>query len=105
MIFIFSWVVLTSSIGFFLMGWDKSRSRERGSQRIPEGILLFLATIGGAAGVLAGMFFFYHKTKTWYFLLSVIILFLQQCMLLSLVYCAYQDRGCSFLGVSSKIMW
>lgn len=87
------------------MGWDKSRSREQGSQRIPEGILLFLAIIGGAAGVLAGMFFFYHKTKIWYFLLSVIILFLQQCMLLSLVYCDYQDRECSFLGVSSKIMW
>lgn len=87
------------------MGWDKSRSREQGSRRIPEGVLLFLAIIGGATGILAGMLFFYHKTRTWYFFLSVIILFLQQCVLSSLVYYPYQGRGCSLLGVSSKIMW
>ena len=36
--------------------------------RIPETGLLAIGFFGGAAGALAAMFIFRHKTKRWYFI-------------------------------------
>lgn len=54
-----------------LMGWDKHRSRVTGADRIPEGLLFFLAVMGGSLGVFFGMFLFRHKTRTPYFLVGI----------------------------------
>lgn len=54
-----------------LMGWDKQRSRVSGAERISEGLLFFLAIIGGSLGVFLGMFLFRHKTRTTYFLIGI----------------------------------
>ena len=54
---------------FVLMGLDKGKAR-RGARRIPEKTLFVFALLGGAVGGTAGMFFFRHKTKHWYFRLG-----------------------------------
>ena len=54
---------------FVLMGLDKGKAR-RGARRIPEKTLFVFALLGGAIGGTAGMFFFRHKTKHWYFRLG-----------------------------------
>lgn len=52
--------------GFILMGVDKSRAK-RDAWRIPEKTLFLTAILGGSVGAIAGMFFFHHKTRHWYF--------------------------------------
>ncbi len=46
---------------FVLMGVDKAKAK-RGSRRVPEATLFFLAVIGGSLGGLLGMAAFHHKT-------------------------------------------
>lgn len=46
---------------FLLTGYDKFQAR-RNRRRIPEIVLFLFAFIGGTIGLLAGMFFFRHKT-------------------------------------------
>ncbi len=47
---------------FLVYGEDKRRAA-RQLWRISEATLLWLAVIGGAAGALAGMYVFHHKTR------------------------------------------
>ena len=51
---------------FILYGLDKHKA-QKDQWRISEKTLLGIAVIGGSAGAIAGMFFFRHKTKHWYF--------------------------------------
>jgi len=51
--------------------------RRDNSERIPEGLLFFMATIFGSVGVYAGMFVFRHKTRKWYFVIGIPLLFMQ----------------------------
>ena len=46
---------------FVLMGADKAKAK-RGSRRVPEATLFFLAVVGGSLGGLLGMAAFHHKT-------------------------------------------
>lgn len=64
-------------IAFLIMLFDKIKSTEPGARRISEGMMFFLATAFGSLGVYAGMFAFRHKTRTWYFLLGIPLLFLE----------------------------
>ena len=58
--------LLVNLVAFALMGIDKNRAR-RNAWRIPEKQLFFWAVIGGSIGAIAGMQFFRHKTRHWYF--------------------------------------
>jgi uncharacterized membrane protein YsdA (DUF1294 family) len=70
--------VAINILAFFVMFNDKRRSIRGGNtERTPEGLLFFMATIFGAAGVYAGMLTFRHKTKKWYFQLGIPLLILQ----------------------------
>lgn len=60
------WLLAVNLCGFILMGVDKSRAK-RDAWRIPERNFFLTALLGGSAGAIAGMFFFHHKTKHWYF--------------------------------------
>ena len=51
-----------SLFSFIAFAVDKSHSA-RGTGRIPEMVLLSLATFGGAVGALAGMYLLRHKTQ------------------------------------------
>jgi uncharacterized membrane protein YsdA (DUF1294 family) len=59
------------------MGIDKKLAKSA-STRIPEKILFFIALIGGSAGMLAGMYFFRHKTKKSKFHLFLALILIAQ---------------------------
>jgi uncharacterized membrane protein YsdA (DUF1294 family) len=67
---ILAFVLLVNIFGFILMGIDKHKAKKR-LWRIPEKAFFTVAVLGGAAGVYAGMLFFKHKTKHWYFMLGI----------------------------------
>lgn len=73
-------------LAFFVMMFDKIKSRKNSAERISEGMLFFMATVFGSLGVYAGMFLFRHKTKKWYFLVGIPLLIIQNCGSLYLVY-------------------
>ena len=72
--------IILSLAAFAAFGIDKRRARKH-QYRISEEALLGLALIGGAAGALAGMYFFHHKTKKLLFR-AVPVLFAAQAVLL-----------------------
>lgn len=68
------------------MGIDKAKARRR-AFRIPEARLFGIALLGGSLGSIAGMYFFRHKTRHWYFVLGMpAILILQIAILLFVKY-------------------
>ena len=64
-------------LGFLLMLSDKQRAK-RGYWRIPERTLFLVAIFGGSLGSILGMCMFHHKTKHWYFVLGMPLIFLIQ---------------------------
>lgn len=73
-------------IAFLLMFLDKLKSTNPDAPRISEGRLFFLATVFGSLGVYLGMFVFRHKTKKWYFLIGIPLLFVQNLATAFLIY-------------------
>ncbi|MBR6325560.1 MAG: DUF1294 domain-containing protein [Lachnospiraceae bacterium] len=61
-----SWLLLVNLVAFAAMGLDKKRAVDH-KWRIPEKRLFLYVLLGGGIGGTAGMFFFRHKTKHWYF--------------------------------------
>lgn len=78
------WVILLSLLAFGLMGIDKRRAR-RGAWRVPERSFFLLALLGGAPGAIAGMWFFRHKTRHWYFKLGLPLILLIQAVILGII--------------------
>ena len=78
-------LAVMSVILFVLMGLDKGKARA-GARRVPEKTLFLLALLGGAIGGTAGMFFFRHKTKHWYFRLGFPLLAAAQLALCAWLY-------------------
>lgn len=58
--------LIMSLIAYICYGRDKRLAKQR-KWRIPEKVLLSVSFFGGAAGALAAMQVFRHKTKHWYF--------------------------------------
>ena len=73
-------------LAFIIMLADKIKSARTGKRRISEGLLFFMAAAFGSIGVYAGMFFFRHKTKKWYFLLGMPLLIIQNLAMVYLIY-------------------
>ena len=63
---LYIYLAVVNVVAFVLYGIDKYKAKQ-GAWRIPEKTLLGIAVIGGSVGALAGMNFFRHKTKHWYF--------------------------------------
>ena len=55
-------MLLCSAVALVLCGWDK-RCARKGRWRVPERTLWLVSAVGGAAGMLAGMGLFRHKTR------------------------------------------
>lgn len=78
--------IFMNLLAVLVMYIDKRKSRKEGSERVSEGLLFFLATVFGSVGVFFGMFTFRHKTRKWYFLIGIPLLFLQNMALLYVIY-------------------
>jgi uncharacterized membrane protein YsdA (DUF1294 family) len=78
-------VLVINVVGFLLMGIDKYKAKKR-IWRIPEKVLFLPAILGGAIGVYAGMLFFRHKTKHWYFMIGVPAILLVEVICAFLIY-------------------
>lgn len=77
---------LINLISFFVMANDKARAiRGSNTERIPEGLMFFMATVFGGVGVYVGMLIFRHKTRKWYFKLGIPLLILQNLATLYLI--------------------
>ena len=77
-------LVVMNLLAFALMGIDK-RKAKRGAWRVPEKTLFLVTALFGGLGGTAGMYFFRHKTKHWYFKLGFPALLVVQLALLALV--------------------
>ena len=76
---------------FIVMGNDKRKSTKGGNtERIPEGLIFYMAAAFGSLGVFLGMQVFRHKTKKWYFQLGIPLLILQNLATLYLATQTYQ---------------
>ena len=65
-------------------GLDKGRAKS-GKWRIPERTLLLLALAGGSLGALAGMIMFWHKTRKPKFYISVPVMFVAHCVIVTML--------------------
>ena len=74
---LYIYLAVVNVIAFILYGVDKYKAKQ-GAWRIPEKTLLGVAVIGGSVGALAGMNFFRHKTKHWYFKYGLPLIFILQ---------------------------
>lgn len=79
-------LLVMNIFSFAVMLVDKYRSMTPGAIRISEGKMFLLATIFGSLGVYLGMFAFRHKSRKWYFLVGVPLLFIQNISFLYIVY-------------------
>lgn len=82
----FAAFIIFNVFAFVLMLVDKAKAVRGSQERLSEGLLFFLATVFGAVGVYAGMFTCRHKTRTWYFLIGIPLLIIEN---LALLYCLY----------------
>lgn len=74
---VIAYFVIINIIGFASMGLDK-RKAKRHAWRIPESTLFSIALLGGSVGSIFGMFHFHHKTRHWYFVAGLPIIFFVQ---------------------------
>lgn len=79
------YIAAVNLIGFLLMGIDKHKAKKH-AFRIPEATLFTVALIGGSIGSIAGMYFFRHKTRHWYFVYGMpVILILQIALVMFII--------------------
>lgn len=74
-------LVIVNVLTFLLYGIDKWKAK-RAQWRIPEGVLLGLAAIGGSVGAWLGMRVWHHKTQHKRFRYGVPVILLIQIALL-----------------------
>ena len=65
------YLLFINLLGFVFYGVDKAKSKHKGSRRIPERTLLWVARLGGGVGCWLGMMLFRHKTKHTRFMVLV----------------------------------
>lgn len=66
--------VIINLAGLISMWLDKKRAI-RHQWRIPEATLFLIALLGGSLGSIIGMQLFRHKTKHWYFVWGMPLIF------------------------------
>ena len=69
------YLAVMNIVGFAAMGIDKQKAKKQ-VWRIPEKTLFLLSILGGSLGSWAGMYVFRHKTKHWYFIVFMPLIFL-----------------------------
>ena len=79
-------IAVFSLLAFIIFAVDKPLSKAR-VWRIPEVVLLVIACVGGAAGALAAMCLFRHKTNKKTFTTTIPLAMLLHLVVLILLFC------------------
>ena len=74
---LYCYLIIINLAAFCLMAEDKRRAK-RHLWRIPERTLFAAAILGGSVGAMLGMYLCRHKTKHWYFVVGMPLIFLLQ---------------------------
>ena len=74
---ILAYFFVMNMTGLLLMGMDKMKAKRK-QWRIPEKMLFLCSILGGSVGTWAGMYLFRHKTKHWYFVIGMPLIFIVQ---------------------------
>ena len=82
---LFYYLIAVNVLAFVLMGVDKRRAKQN-AWRIPEKTLFGLSLLGGSAGTWAGMYAFRHKTKHWYFVKGMPLIFFIHVVIACVIY-------------------
>ena len=78
-------MAIVSVVCLIMYGVDKSRAKA-GKWRIKEQTLLMTGFFGGAVGGLIGMVLFRHKTKHWYFVKGMPLIFFIHVVIACVIY-------------------
>ncbi len=82
---VIAYLVLMNIAGIIVMKVDKSRA-EKHKWRIKEATLFGVSLLGGSLGTWAGMYMFRHKTKHWYFVIGMPLIFAAHVAVLVLLF-------------------
>ena len=74
---IWLYLITINIVTFLIYGLDKWKAK-RDAYRVSEKTLLTLAIIGGSIGAYAGMHYFRHKTRHWYFRYGIPVIIVVQ---------------------------
>lgn len=88
------WIVIIylavmNVVGLAAMGMDKAKAKS-GAWRIPEKTLFLFSIIGGSLGTWAGMYLFRHKTKHWYFVVFMLLIFVMHVAAAVIIFYVYR---------------
>ena len=79
-----AYLLIMNIAGIIIMAIDKSKARHH-AWRIPEKSLFGVSLLGGSLGTWAGMYIFRHKTKHWYFVIGMPVIFVLHVLLLMFI--------------------
>lgn len=82
---VFTYLFLINAAGFLIMLIDKQKARKN-RWRIPERVLMGIATVGGSLGIMAGMRIFRHKTRHEKFTVGVPVILALQILFAVFIY-------------------
>lgn len=82
---VFTYLFLINAAGFLIMLIDKQKARKN-LWRIPERVLIGIATVGGSLGIMAGMRIFRHKTRHEKFTVGVPVILALQILFAIFIY-------------------
>ena len=75
------YLLVMTIAGLLIMKIDKVKAKN-GDWRIKEATLFLISLLGGSPGTWAGMYIFRHKTKHWYFVVGMPLIFIAHAALL-----------------------
>ena len=78
------YLIVINIVTWIAFGLDKWKAKS-GKWRIPERTLLLLALAGGSLGALAGLIMFRHKTRKAKFFISVPVMFVVHCVIVTVL--------------------
>ena len=77
-------LIVLNLTGLVIVALDKNKARKR-KWRIPEKTFFIFAILGGSPGVYIGMLLWRHKTRHWYFMLGIPVIFVSQITVIYLI--------------------
>lgn len=78
---VLGYFLIMTIVGLIIMKVDKVKAQKQ-AWRIKEATLFLISAIGGSLGTWAGMYIFRHKTKHWYFVIGMPLIFFAHAALL-----------------------